>query len=168
MKTILAVLFVVCGLNFNLHATPPPPIIPQSKLMTVLWAPSPTAGVTYKLYHSTNNIDWHTNYNTGTATNYTMSVTPGTTHWFLVTAVNTDSFESVPSPVYEKPLAPKPQPAGQPVMIPVTTSIQTRLPAGPWVEVRRYTNNIIMEPGAGRLFRSALEIGDPIELVKLK
>lgn len=167
MKTLLAILIVACGLNFNLHATPPPPTVTATTTKRLQWAPSPTAGVTYRLYHSTNDLTYHTNYATP-GTNYTVTVQAGSTNWFLVRAVNIDGIESDPSNVYEQPIQPKPAPAGPLQVVPVTTSIQTRLPDGPWVEVRRYTNNIIMEPGAGRLFRSALEIGDPIELVKLK
>jgi hypothetical protein len=164
MKTILAVLLLSA---FSALATPPPPTASVTTTKRLQWAASPTAGVTYRLYHSTNDLTYHTNYATP-GTNYTVTVQAGSTNWFMVKAVNVDGIESDPSNVYEQPIQPKPAPAGPLQVVPVTTSVQTRTADGPWVEVRRYTNNIIVEPEPGRLFRSALEIGAPIELVKLK
>lgn len=165
MKTTLTILIVACGLS--LHATPPPPVATATTVKTLQWAPSPTPGVRYKLYHSTNDLTWHTNYST-TGTNYAVTVQAGSTNWFMVKAVNADGIESDPSNVYEQPIQPKPQPAGPLQVVPVTTSIQTRTPGGEWTEVRRYTNNVIVEPEPGRLFQAELRIGPAQELVKLR
>jgi hypothetical protein len=167
MKTLLTILVLCVSASLRLYATPPPPAVVTTTTKVLMWGPSTTPNVRYRLYHSTNDATWHTNYLT-TATNYTVTVQAGSTNWFMVKAVNADGIESDPSNVYEQPIQPKPAPAGPLQVVPVTTSIQTRTPEGPWVEVRRYTNNVIVEPEHGRLFRSALEIGDPIELVKLK
>lgn len=167
MKTILAILLLCVTASLRLHATPPPPTVTATTTKRLQWAASPTPGVTYRLYHSTNDLTYHTNYATA-GTNYTVTVQAGSTNWFMVKAVNVDGIESVPSNVYEQPIQPQPAPAGPLQVVPVTTSIQTRTPDGSWVEVRRYTNNVIVEPEPGRLFQAELRIGPAQELVTLK
>jgi hypothetical protein len=168
MPRPLSILTILLTATLWCAATPPPLPVITTTTKPLVWGPSPTPGITrYRLYHSTNDLTWHTNYLV-TGTNYLVTVQAGSTNWFMVRAVNVDGIESDPSNVYEQPIQPKPAPAGSLQVVPVTTSIQTRTPAGEWTEVRRYTNNIIEEPEPGRLFRSALGIGAPIELVRLK
>lgn len=147
-------------------ATPPIPAGPTTTTKTLAWGPSITPGVKYRLYHSTNDLTWHTNYLT-TGTNYTVTVQAGSTNWFMVKAVNIDNIESDPSNVYEQPIQPKPAPAGPLQAVPVTTEVQYQEPGGSWVTFRTYTNNLIVAPGA-REFRARLGIGQPVELVTLR
>lgn len=149
------------------EATPPPPVAAITTTKQLAWGPSTTPNVRYRLYHSTNDATWHTNYLT-TATNYTVTVQAGSTNWFMVKAVNADGIESDPSNVFEQPIQPKPQPAGPLLAVPIVTEVQTRGPDGQWATVRTYTNNVIVESEAGREFRSMLTIGQPVELVKLR
>ena len=163
MKLFLAILWLsVVGL----HATPPIPAGPSTTTKPLAWGPSITPGVKYRLYHSTNDLTWHTNYLV-VGTNYTVTVTAGSTNWFMVKAVNVDGIESDPSNVYEQPIQPKPAPAGPIQAVPVTTAVQSREPGGEWVTFRSYTNNLIVAPGA-REFRAVLDIGKPVELVTLR
>ena len=131
------------------------------------WGPSTTPGVKYRLYHSTNDLNWHTSYLV-TGTNYTVTVTAGSTNWFTVKAVNADGIESDASNVYEQPIQPKPAPAGPLQSVPITTSVQATTATGEWVELKSYTNHVVLAPDAGRAFRSVVHIGRPVELVTLK
>jgi hypothetical protein len=167
MRTLFFILIISVAATICSHATPPLPAVSVTTTKTLAWGASLTAGVTYRLYHSTNDLTYHTNYATP-GTNYTVTVQAGSTNWFMVRAVNVDGIESDPSNVYEQPIQPKPAPAGPLQVVPVTTSIQTRTPGGEWTEVRRYTNNVIVEPELGRLFQAELRIGPAQELVTLK
>lgn len=167
MKTLLTILLLSVSASLRLHATPPPPAVVTTTTKVLMWGPSPTAGITrYRLYHSTNDLNWHTNYLV-TGTNYTVTVQAGSTNWFTVTAVNVDGIESDRSNVFEQPIQPKPAPASGLQAVPITTSIQTRTPEGQWATLRSYTNNVIVNPEPGREFRSLLNIGRPVELVTL-
>jgi hypothetical protein len=167
MKTLLTILVLCVSASLRLYATPPLPVAAITTTKQLAWGPSTTPNVRYRLYHSTNDATWHTNYLT-TATNYTVTVQAGSTNWFMVKAVNADGIESDPSNVYEQPIQPKPAPAGPLQVVPITTSLETRIPGGEWIEVKTFTANVIVESEPGRLFRSKLNIGQPQELVKLR
>jgi hypothetical protein len=124
-----------------------------------------TPGVKYRLYHSTNDLTWFTNYLV-LGTNHTVTVNAGSTNWFIVKAVNLDGIESDPSNVYEQPIQPKPQPAGPLQVVPVTAQLQSRSLNGEWATVKTWTANILMEPEPGREFRALVNIGTPVELVR--
>ena len=166
MRTLLFILLLGVTASLRLHATPPIPAGPTTTTKTLVWGPSITPGVKYRLFHSTNDLTWHTNYLT-TGTNYTVTVQAGSTNWFMVRAVNNDGIESDPSNVYEQPIQPKPAPAGPLQAVPVTTEVQSREPGGEWATFKVYTNNLIVTPGA-REFRARLGIGQPVELVTLR
>lgn len=167
MKPAILALLLCASVSMPLHATPPPPVIAATARIALAWAPSPTPGITrYRLYHSTNDATWHTNWIV-TGTNYTATVAAGSTNWFTVTAVNADGIESDRSNVFEKPIEPKPAPAGNLIAVPIVTEVQTRSGSNTWAVVRRYTNNIVVGAEAGREFRARLDIGTPIQLVTL-
>lgn len=147
------------------HATPPIPSGPTTTTKTLAWGPSATPGVKYRLYHSTNDLTWHTNYLV-LGTNHTVTVNAGSTNWFMVKAVNLDGIESDPSNVYEQPIQPKPQPAGPLQVVPVTAQLQSRSLNGEWATVKTWTANVLMEPEPGREFRALVNIGTPVELVR--
>ncbi len=163
MRTYLLIIFLTSAIWC--HATPPIPAGPTTTTKTLAWGPSATPGVRYRLYHSTNDLTWFTNYLVLT-TNYTVVVSAGSTNWFMVKAVNADNIESDPSNIYEQPIQPKPQPAGPLQVVPVTTQLQSRTPDGQWATVKTWSANILMEPEAGREFRALVNIGTPVELVK--
>jgi len=168
MKTLLTILVLCVSASLRLYATPPPPIVSSTARLSLVWAPSPTPGITkYRLYHSTNDLNWHTNELVA-GTNFTVIVPAGSSNWFTVTAVNNDGIESDRSNVFEKPIEPKPQPAGNLIAVPIVTEVQTRTGSNGWAAVRRYTNNIIVGAEPGREFRARLDIGPPIALVQLK
>jgi hypothetical protein len=178
MKTLLTILLLTATWC---QATPPPPIITSTGRIPLGWAPSPSTNVVrYKLSHSTNDLNWHTNYFT-TGTNYTVTgLVPGSRHWFVVQAVNEDGVESVPSNVFEKPIGARPEPAGPLIGIPVTTDIQWRqfdllaplFDVGQWVTVKTHTDLMLvgttLDAAAAGGFRAVLNIGTPVELVKLR
>lgn len=165
MKTLLPC-FTLVVFALSALATPPPPVVVVTATKLLIWSPSPSPGVKYRLYHSTNDLTWHTNYLT-TGTNYTVTVQAGSTNWFMVKAVNVDGIESDPSNVYEQPIQPKPAPAGPLQAVPVTTEVQYREPNGEWNTFKVYTNNLVVTPGA-REFRARLGIGQPVELVTVR
>jgi hypothetical protein len=168
MKTLLTILVLCVSASLRLYATPPPPPAITTTTKILVWGPSTTTGITrYRLYHSTNDLNYHTSYLV-TGTNYTVTVQAGSTNWFMVKAVNADGIESDPSNVYEQPIQPKPAPASGLQAVPITTSIQTRTPDGQWATLKTYTNNFIVNPEPGREFRSLLNIGRPVELVTLR
>ncbi len=148
------------------HATPPIPAGPTTTTKTLAWGASATPGVRYRLYHSTNDLTWFTNYVT-TATTFTVTVNAGSSNWFMVKAVNADNIESDASNVVEQPIQPKPAPAGQLQAVPVTTEVQYREPGGEWATLKTYTNNLVVKPGT-REFRAVLNIGQPVELVTMR
>jgi hypothetical protein len=167
MRTILLLILCAFAPLREAIATPPPPVVAATARIALAWAPSPTPGITrYRLYHSTNDVTWHTNWLV-TGTNYTATVTAGSTNWFTITAVNADGIESDRSNVFEKPIEPKPQPAGNLIAVPIVTEVQTRSGSNTWAVVRRYTNNIVVGQEPGREFRARLDIGTPIQLVQL-
>jgi len=152
---------------FVLHATPPPPIVAKTTKISLQWNASPTANVSYKLYHSTNNVTWDRTYPGIGGTAFTVTNIPaGSLNWFAVTAVNVDGLESVPSNVVEKPVEAQPAPATGLMSIPVVVQIESSTNGTQWTSFRRYTNHMVVpadEPD--RSFRSAVFVGTPSELV---
>lgn len=169
MKRISISLLVIILAAINISATPPPPVVAKTGKITLQWNASPTPGVlTYRLYHSTNNVTWGTTYPGITATTFTVTNVPaGSSNWFSVTAVNSDGIESLPSNVVEKPIEAAPAPATGLVSIPVVVQVQSTTNNGAtWTSFRIYSNNVVAatdEPE--RKFRSAVFVGTPAELV---
>lgn len=153
---------------FSVLATPPLPIISKTGKISLQWTASPTPSVTYKLYHSTNNVTWDRTYAGIAGTTYTVTNVPaGSSNWFSVTAVNFDGIESVPSNVLEKPIEAQPAPATGLISVPIVVRVESSTNNGAsWAAFRSYTNHLVAstdEPE--REFRSAVEVGRPTELV---
>lgn len=166
MKTIFTVLLLAAAITTM--ATPPPPVSTRTGKIALQWNASTTPSVTYKLYHSTNNLTWDKTYSGIAATTYTVTNVPaGSLNWFSVTAVNLDGIESDPSNVVEKPIEAKPAPATGLMSVPIVVRVESSTNNGAqWTSFRNYTNNVIAsstEPE--RLFRSAVFVGTPAELV---
>ena len=169
MKTIT--LAFLLGLVMAASATPPLPIVAKTTKISLAWNASPTPNVTYKLYHSTNNVTWDRTYPGIMDTAYTVTNVPaGSSNWFSVAAVNVDGIESVPSNVVEKPIESQPAPATGLISVPIVVKVESTTNSGvSWTAFRSYTNNVIAstdEPE--RVFRSSVEIGRPTELVTPK
>lgn len=168
MNRLLTLLLPSLLLGASIQATPPPPISTKTGKIPLQWNASPTPAVTYKLYHSTNNVTWDKSYSGIIGTTYTVTNVPaGSLNWFLVVAVNLDGIESVPSNVVEKPIEAQPAPATGLMSVPIVVSVESTTNNGAsWAVFRSYTNNVIAstdEPE--RLFRSKVSTGPPLELV---
>jgi len=166
MKIVLTTLLLALALS--IQATPPPPVSTKTGKISLQWNASPTPAVTYRLYHSTNNVTWDKFYSGIVGTTYTVTnVAAGSSNWFSVTAVNLDGIESDPSNVVEKPIESKPAPATGLMSVPIVVSVESTTNNGAsWAAFRSYTNNVIAsttEPE--RKFRSAVFVGTPAELV---
>lgn len=165
MKQLLTL--VLLSLALAIQATPPPPIVSKTGKISLQWSASPTPAVSYKLYHSTNNVTWDKTYSGITGTAYTVTnVAAGSSNWFSVVAVNADAIESTPSNVVEKPIDAQPAPATGLMSVPVVVNVESRAGDGAWAKFRSYTNHIVAstdEPE--REFRSFVSIGTPSELV---
>lgn len=149
-------------------ANPPLPIVTKMGKISLQWNASTTLSVTYKLYHSTNNVTWDKTYPGITTVSYTVTNVPsGSLNWFSVTAVNLDGIESTPSNVVEKPIETQPAPATGLMSVPIVVRVESTTNNGAqWTSFRIYTNNVISsthEPE--RKFRSAVFVGTPAELV---
>lgn len=166
MKTFLTLsLFAVA---VSVQATPPLPIITKTGKISLQWSASTTPSVTYKLYHSTNNLTWDKTYSGIAGLSYTVTNVPaGSLNWFSVTAMNQDGIESNPSNVLEKPLDAQPAPATGLMSVPVVVRVESSTNNGAsWAAFRSYTNHLIAstdEPE--REFRSVIEVSRPTELV---
>lgn len=165
MKTKL--LFLLLSLIPAL-AVPPLPTGGGAGTIPLIWDASPTPNVRYRLYHSTNDLTWHTNYLTTNLT-YTVSNVPaGSLNWFTVRAVNADGIESDPSNVYLKGIAPRPASPGNLISVPIQFSLQTRGSNGVWQTIRTYTDTIIGSSAeTNRLFQVVGTIGQPTPLTPL-
>jgi fibronectin type 3 domain-containing protein len=166
MKIPIIMLLLVVAITTM--ANPALPIVAKTTKIPLQWNASPTPAVTYKLYHSTNNVTWDKTYTGITSTTYTVTNVPsGSLNWFSVTAVNVDGIESDPSNVVEKPIEAKPAPATGLMSVPIVVRVESTTNNGAsWAVFRRYTNNVIAstdEPE--RVFRSAVFVGRPTELV---
>jgi fibronectin type 3 domain-containing protein len=165
MKTIASVFLLVA---MAASATPPPPIVSNTGKIQLQWNASPTPAVTYKVYHSTNNVTWDRNYAGIAGLTYTVTNVPaGSSNWFSVVAVNLDGIESTPSNVLEKPIGAQPAPATGLMSVPIVVRVESTTNNGAsWASFRDYTNHLVAttdEPE--RKFRSIVEVGRPIELV---
>ena len=166
MRTILCLASLL--LVIIASANPPLPIVTKTGKISLQWNASTTPSVTYRLYHSTNNLTWDKTYPGIAATTYTVTNVPaGSLNWFSVTAVNLDGIESDPSNVVEKPIEQKPAPATGLMSVPVVVTIESQLNDEPFLPFRSYTNNILASTDEGqRKFRAMVSIGTPVELVK--
>jgi fibronectin type 3 domain-containing protein len=165
MKTILALLLLAVAVTSS--SNPALPIVAKTTKIPLQWNASTTPAVTYKLYHSTNNVTWDKTYTGIVGTTYTVTNVPsGSLNWFSVTAVNLDGIESDPSNVVEKPIEAKPAPATGLMSVPIVVNVESTTNNGAsWSSFRSYTNNVIAsthEPE--RKFRSAVFVGTPAEL----
>lgn len=144
-------------------AVPPLPIVPQTGRISLQWDASPSPGVVnYRLFHSTNNATWRSNL-VGNVTSVTVTnVAPGSSNWFLVTAVNADGLESLPSNVVEKPMLSVPAPPTGLNYVPVVVAVERRIDGGPWQAWRRYTNHFETS-GQASEFRAVVTAWPPIE-----
>lgn len=162
--TIVAALLTV----LSIHAVPPLPTGGGVGIIPLIWDASPTPGVRYRLYHSTNDLTWHTNYVTTNVTFVLTNVPVGSSNWFTVRAFNSDGIESDPSNVYLKSIAPKPAAPGNLIAVPILFSLQSRGSNGVWQTVRTYSDTVIgssAEPN--RLFQVVGTIGQPTPLTPL-
>lgn len=169
MKPLITFFLLLMATSIiSIQATPPPPIITKAGKVSLQWTASPTPSVTYKLYHSTNNVTWDKTYPGIPTLTYTVTNVPaGSLNWFAVTAVNLDGIESDPSNVIEKPIESKPAPATGLMSVPVVVSVESSMNSGAsWSMFRNYTNNVIASTNEPEMiFRSTVSIGRPTELV---
>lgn len=164
-------LFLLLSVAISTQATPPLPIVSKTGKIALQWNASPTPSVTYKLYHSTNNVTWDKTYSGIVGLTYTVTNVPaGSSNWFSVVAVNMDGIESAPSNVVEKPIEAQPAPATGLMSIPIVVRVESTTNNGAsWAAFRSYTNNLVVSTDKlAREFRSVVEIGRPTELVSPK
>lgn len=151
------------------HATPPPPVSTKTGKISLQWNASATPTVTYRLYHSTNNVSWIF-YSTPGLTYTVTNLVAGSTNWFTATALSNEGIESDPSNVYEASVGQKPAPPTGLINVPIVVQVDSTTNNGAtWVGFRRYTNNVIAftdEPE--RKFRSTVSVGSPTELTPIR
>lgn len=103
---------------------------------------------------------------TNTTFTYTNTV-PGSSNYFVVTAVNADDIESDPSNILQRPLLPVPAPVGPLRALPVTVTLRWKPADAEWIDLASMTRIVLLDldDQARGSFSARVDLGTATPLV---